>query len=105
MGNGEVRVRGAGGIWYVAPRLVIHYVVEHRYCPPQDFIEAVMSPSEIGKEEPIHLSEKDDIESLRDCDRRMREVRGPPVGEAEIDRIVRRGICETRPKQPWWRLW
>ena len=105
MGNGEIRVRGASGIWYVAPRLVIHYVVEHRYCPPQDFIEAVMNPSEIGKDEPFHLSEKDEIESLRNFDRRMRELRGPPIDEAEMDRIVRRGIRETRPRKPWWRIW
>ena len=50
---------------------------------------SVMNPSEIGKEDPIHLSEKDEIESLRDFDRRMRELRGPPIDEAEINRVTR----------------
>ena len=52
LGNGEIRVRDTDGIWYAAPRLVVHYVVAHRYCPPQAFIEAVMNPSEIGKDKP-----------------------------------------------------
>lgn len=50
MGNGEIRVRDSGGTWYVAPRLVIHYVVKHSYCPPPGFIAAVINPSEIGQE-------------------------------------------------------
>jgi hypothetical protein len=41
-GNGEIRVRAANGITYVAPVLVLHYVVEHGYLPPQEFIEAVI---------------------------------------------------------------
>jgi hypothetical protein len=105
MGNGEIRVRDADGIWYVAPRLVIHYVLEHRYCPPQDFIEAVMHPSEVGKDEPMQFGETDEMASSQDFERRMRELRGPPIGEAEIDRIARRGILQTQPRKPWWRLW
>lgn len=41
MGNGEIRVKGENGITYVAPVLVRHYVTEHRYLPPQEFIDAV----------------------------------------------------------------
>jgi hypothetical protein len=40
-GNGEIRVTGANGITYVAPVLVIHYVVAHSYLPPQEFVDAV----------------------------------------------------------------
>jgi hypothetical protein len=41
-GTGEIRVVGtASGITYVAPVLVLHYVVAHRYLPPQEFIDAV----------------------------------------------------------------
>jgi len=101
MGAGEIRVRGADGVWYVAPRLVIHYVVEHHYCPPQGFLEAVENPTEIGKSERPPLSD----ESIRESDRRLREELGPPISEAELDRIVQRGIRETRPKRPWWRPW
>ena len=42
------RVRGYGHFlvhWgktvYMAPVLILHYIVDHRYRPPQDFIEAV----------------------------------------------------------------
>jgi hypothetical protein len=43
MGNGEIRVAGSGGVVYVAPVLVAHYVEVHHYRPPQAFIEAVLS--------------------------------------------------------------
>ena len=37
------------GIWYVAPRLIIHYVAAHHCCPPLAFLEAVENPSQVGK--------------------------------------------------------
>lgn len=43
IGNGEIRVPGEGGITYVAPTLVHHYVVAHGYLPPPGFIAAVES--------------------------------------------------------------
>ena len=73
MGNGEIRLRDADGIWYVAPRLVIHYVEKHRYCPPEGFLSAVLNPSEIGTDE---MSEDDEIERIREPEKRMREVHG-----------------------------
>jgi len=42
VGNAEVRVRGLGEAMFVAPDMVIHYVVDHGYRPPDDFIEAVL---------------------------------------------------------------
>ena len=42
-GNGEIRVCSRLGVTYVAPALVWHYVAEHQYQPPQEFIEAVLS--------------------------------------------------------------
>ena len=41
-GNGQVHVKGEGNRWYVAPALIHHYVKEHGYKPPQEFIDAVM---------------------------------------------------------------
>jgi hypothetical protein len=105
MGNGEIRVRDAAGTWYAAPRLIIHYVDKHGYCPPQQFIDAVIGPTEIGKDEVPRLSDEARAAAARECDRRMRELKGPPLGEAEIDRIVRRGLRETRARKRWWRLW
>ncbi len=39
-GNGEIRVAG-GGITFAAPVLIIHYIEEHRYLPPAQFLQAV----------------------------------------------------------------
>ena len=50
MGNGEIEVRSTKGTWYAAPCLITHYVSEHDYCPPEEFIEAVLNPGEIGKD-------------------------------------------------------
>jgi hypothetical protein len=41
-GNSEIRVAAANGITYVAPVLVLHYVIAHGYLPPQEFIDAVI---------------------------------------------------------------
>ena len=41
-GNGEVRVDGASGLTYAAPALIWHYVAEHQYLPPREFIDAVL---------------------------------------------------------------
>jgi hypothetical protein len=42
IGSAEIRVDGADGVRYAAPDLVIHYVTEHGYRPPDGFIEAVL---------------------------------------------------------------
>ncbi|MGW2486753.1 DUF7919 family protein [Streptomyces sp. NPDC001606] len=42
LGNGEIIVMAASGEIYAAPTLIIHYVIDHDYLPPVEFIEAVM---------------------------------------------------------------
>lgn len=42
LGSAEVRVVAKSGEWMIAPNLVLHYVSNHSYRPPTDFIEAVM---------------------------------------------------------------
>lgn len=42
LGSAEVRVVAKSGEWMIAPNLVLHYVSNHSYKPPTDFIEAVM---------------------------------------------------------------
>jgi hypothetical protein len=51
-GSGEVRVKSASGIVYAAPTLVLHYVTEHQYQPPHEFIEAVMYAIECPSSQP-----------------------------------------------------
>ena len=41
-GNGEIRVTDRSGVTYVAPVLIRHYVSEHEYVPPRQFIDAVL---------------------------------------------------------------
>ena len=42
VGGAEVHVKGADGTTYAAPSLIMHYVSEHQYQPPRQFIEAVL---------------------------------------------------------------
>jgi hypothetical protein len=50
LGNGEIRVIGQAGI-YAAPTLIYHYVVEHHYRPPDEFIEAILTGPSPGSVE------------------------------------------------------
>jgi hypothetical protein len=42
IGSAEIRVFGSDGRVYAAPNLIYHYVVEHHYEPPEEFISAVL---------------------------------------------------------------
>lgn len=42
LGNAQLRVFGLNDRVYAAPNLIYHYVTEHRYQPPMEFIEAVL---------------------------------------------------------------
>lgn len=43
MGNGEIWVFGDDGKVYVAPTLIYHYIAQHHYQPPKQFIRAVLA--------------------------------------------------------------
>lgn len=45
LGDAEVRVPSPEGSLLVAPNLILHYVTDHKYLPPQKFIESVMKVS------------------------------------------------------------
>lgn len=42
LGTAEIRVFGEHGRIYAAPDLVYHYVSEHSYLPPEEFVNAVL---------------------------------------------------------------
>nr|WSZ98288.1 hypothetical protein OH820_23775 [Streptomyces sp. NBC_00857] len=42
LGSAEVRVVASGGEIFIAPNLVYHYVVDHCYRPPGEFVQAVI---------------------------------------------------------------
>jgi hypothetical protein len=39
-GHGHYLVQ-LGKVVYMAPALLLHYILEHGYCPPEEFVEAV----------------------------------------------------------------
>lgn len=41
LGSAEIRVRGRDGIEFASPNLIFHYVRDHRYLPPQAFLDAL----------------------------------------------------------------
>lgn len=41
--SNEIRVVSSEGKLYASPTMIIHYVKEHNYLPPQEFIDAVMN--------------------------------------------------------------
>jgi hypothetical protein len=41
-GYGHYLVRNEKAV-YMAPALLLHYILEHRYCPPKIFIDAVVN--------------------------------------------------------------
>ncbi|WP_225100413.1 hypothetical protein [Streptomyces sp. CoH27] len=43
LGAAEVRVVARSGEWMIAPDLILHYVSNHSYKPPADFIDAVLN--------------------------------------------------------------
>ena len=50
IGDGEIRVIGKSVI-YAAPALIYHYVFEHGYLPPKEFVDAVLTGAQPGSEE------------------------------------------------------
>jgi len=42
LGSAEIRVIGIGEMSYAAPDMIYHYIVDHGYLPPKDFIQAVL---------------------------------------------------------------
>jgi hypothetical protein len=42
VGSAEIRVEGPSGARYASPDMIIHYVEEHFYRPPVDFIAGVL---------------------------------------------------------------
>lgn len=57
LGDGEIRVIGESVI-YAAPTLIYHYVVEHRYKPPEEFIQAVLTGPDPVSEQHAELLKK-----------------------------------------------
>jgi hypothetical protein len=42
LGTGEIHVDGDDGSSFAAPSLIVHYVLDHGYCPPKSFRNAAI---------------------------------------------------------------
>ena len=40
-GNGEIWLDSEDGTRYIAPALLVHYIEEHNYLPPKEFLDAL----------------------------------------------------------------
>lgn len=54
LGFAEIRVFGRSRV-YASPNLVYHYVVEHKYKPPREFVEAVIHGPQPSTDEYLSL--------------------------------------------------
>ncbi|MFE7115098.1 hypothetical protein ACFU99_06695 [Streptomyces sp. NPDC057654] len=45
LGSGEIWVTGSSEVAYAAPLLIVHYVADHGYLPPEEFCAAVFEAS------------------------------------------------------------
>lgn len=51
VGYYEIRIFSKNGTVYAAPSLIFHYIVAHKYKPPQEFVDAVIEAGNIYDEE------------------------------------------------------
>lgn len=52
VGGAELYVPG-NGLVYIAPSMILHYILSHDYCPPPEFAEAVLNSPKVGTPEYI----------------------------------------------------
>lgn len=43
VGSAEFRILGKGGVVYAAPDMILHYILEHDYRPPNEFVDCILS--------------------------------------------------------------
>src|SRR5262245_50585720 len=58
-----------GDVLYVAPDMIIHYVEDHGYCPPQEFIDALTNSPEPDTDEYVVA-----VKPFRELHRRSLEL-------------------------------
>ncbi|MCS0639351.1 hypothetical protein NX801_27680 [Streptomyces sp. LP05-1] len=43
IGSGEIRLTDRQGVTFSSPAMIVHYVEDHAYLPPEDYCTAVLS--------------------------------------------------------------
>lgn len=59
LGSAEIRIFGSDGRVYAAPTMIYHYMTNHQYSPPAEFVTALMTGLD-----PESVNYKDLLESL-----------------------------------------
>lgn len=62
LGTAEIRIFSSEGKVYAAPTLIYHYVADHRYRPPAEFLEALLKGPRPGSEEYFALLRGEQLE-------------------------------------------
>ena len=83
---------------YVAPSLIAHYIREHRYSPPPQFVEAVMRCPEPHSEEYLAARRTLPVDEFFKWLFQRRETRSPEYVEA----LRASGANELAERIPWW---
>ena len=52
LGSAEIRVPSGSGVVFACPNLIYHYIRDHSYQPPQEFIDALLNISESRSRQP-----------------------------------------------------
>jgi hypothetical protein len=63
IGSAEMRVFGEHGAIYAAPTLIYHYVLEHQYKPPDEFVRALLTGPRPPSDEYRALLQRLDLKS------------------------------------------
>jgi hypothetical protein len=58
LGSAEIRVFGKNGRVYAAPNLLYHYVRDHLYAPPEEFVQALLQSPGPESEEYFEMMDK-----------------------------------------------
>ncbi len=98
-GRGEVLVAGCGDKMYVAPRMILHYIEVHAYCPPQEFLDAVVRIETTTDIQPVPPG----FHVCRQCGGPMRRASPPDTSPVimECRRCHHREYAEILVPAPW----
>jgi hypothetical protein len=83
-GSAEIHVAGRSGRVFAAPSLIAHYVADHEYCPPTEFIEAVM----VGHSVMLDPGSLEDYTARALLRKAVRDWLKPAVASAYLHRIL-----------------
>jgi hypothetical protein len=103
-GSNEIRVVSKDIKIYACPMLIIHYIEAHKYLPPQEFIDAVMTGPEPGtddyKEEiaimPVHWERRKPDMNDSDYEEKVQKLMVEKMSES-IDSEIMKDLLEKNP--------